>query len=498
MSKIELHDEDALEAVSAEGEGPDTATSVSPVDWDQVREWDERYVFHVLATADEYQSNLVESADGCYVTLADGRRIFDFANQLICVNMGHRHPRIMEAIREATTKFGYVWEGMTTEYRSRAAKLIMEDIGVGDWAGRIRFLSTGTEAVENMVLFAKLYSGRRNIVTRTFDYHGWTNTLSGANGVRGYRASLASGSGDPVIRDVPDAPSPNYHYAPAPHCYRCPIGHTYPNCKDESGTLACVRATEHLIRSLGPETVAGFLTEPAQGAGMIHPPPEYFPQIREMTKRLDVLWLDDEVMTGFGRLGEWFGYKVYDVTPDIMAVAKGLSSSALPAAGVVLSKDVSAFFDQWRFSTMSTFGSHPLGMAAVCANLEAMLEENILERVQELGSYLEDGLRDLQERHPCVGLVSGRGLMWALELVRNRETREPFVSVDRYSIYAGTEEIPASQIVGKICLDEGVAIGAFLPNSIRLATAFVATKSDIDLGLAALDKGLAELDRHCD
>jgi taurine--2-oxoglutarate transaminase len=468
------------------------------IDWEQVREWDERYVFHVLATADEYHSNPVASADGCYVTLADGTRIFDFANQLICVNMGHRHPKIVAAIREATDKFGYVWEGMTTEYRSRAAKLIMEDIGVGEWAGRIRFLSTGTEAVENMVLFAKLYTGRRNIVTRTYDYHGWTNALSGANGVRGYRSSLASGSGDEVHVDVPDAPSPNYHYAPAPHCYRCPIGHTYPECKDESGTLACVRATEHLIRSIGAETVAGFLTEPAQGAGMIHPPAEYFPQIREMTRRLNVLWLDDEVMTGFGRLGEWFGYKVYDVTPDIMAVAKGLSSSSLPAAGVVLSKDVAAFFDQWRFNTMSTFGSHPLGMAAVCGNLEAMLEENILERVRELGAYLGDGLKDLEERHPCVGLASGRGLMWSLELVRNKETREPFISVDRYSTYAKTEEVPASAIVGRICMEEGVAVGAFLPNSIRLATAFVATKSDLDLGLAALDKGLTELDRYCD
>jgi taurine--2-oxoglutarate transaminase len=333
-------------------------------------------------------------------------------------------------------------------------------------------------------------------VTRTYDYHGWTGSLSGANGVRGYRASLASGSGEPRIRDVPDAPSPNFHYAPAPHCYRCPIGHTYPTCKDASGTLACVNATEHIIRSLGPETVAGFLTEPAQGAGMIHPPAEYFPQIRELTRRLDVPWLDDEVMTGFGRLGEWFGYKIYDVTPDIMSVAKGLSSSALPAAGVVLSKDVAAFFDQWRFSTMSTFGSHPLGMAAVCANLEAMLEENVLERVRVLGDRLGRGLEELKRAHPSVGNVSGRGLMWAIELVRDRATREPFVSVDRYSIYAATGEVPASQVVGRVCFDEGVAIGAFLPNSIRLATAFVATETDIDRGLAALDKGLAALDQH--
>ena len=481
-----------------ESAGIQTPAAATSVDWQQVKDWDERYVFHVLATSEEYQSTLVESAEGCYVTLAGGKRLFDFANQLVCVNMGHRHPRIQAAIREATEKFGYIWEGLTTEYRSRAAKLIMEDLEVGKWAGRIRFLSTGTESVENMVLFAKLYSGRRNIVTRSHDYHGWTNALSGANGVRGYRSSLASGQGAPVIRDVPDAPSPNYHFAPAPHCYRCPIGHTYPDCKDTKGTLACVRATEHVIRVLGPETVAGFLTEPAQGAGMIHPPPEYFPQIREMTQRLGILWLDDEVMTGFGRLGEWFGYKCYDVTPDIMSVAKGLISSALPAGGVVLSKQVAEFFDQWRFSTMSTFGSHPLAMAAICANLEAMVEENILERVRDLGAHLGAGLLELQQKHPCLGLVSGRGLMWALELVRNKETREPFIGVDRYSIYAKTSETPASQIVGRVCLEEGVAIGAFLPNSIRLATAFVATKADIDLGIKALDKGLSELDKYCD
>ena len=137
-------------------------------------------------------------------------------------------------------------------------------------------------------------------------------------------------------------------------------------------------------------------------------------------------------------------------------------------------------------------------MAAVCGNLEAMLEENILERVRDLGEHLGDGLLDLQERHRCVGLASGRGLMWSLELVRNKETREPFIAVDRYSIYAKTEEVPASAVVGKVAYDEGVAIGAFLPNSIRLATAFVATKSDIDFGLAALDKGLPELDKYCD
>jgi taurine--2-oxoglutarate transaminase len=182
----------------------------------------------------------------------------------------------------------------------------------------------------------------------------------------------------------------------------------------------------------------------------------------------------------------------------MMSVAKGISSSALPASGVVISKPIAEFFDQWRFSTMSTFGSHPLAMAAVAANIEAMLEENILDRVRDLGSYLGAGLMALQEKHPCLGLVSGRGLMWALELVRNKETREPFVSVDRFSVYAKTPQTPASAIVAGVCVEENVAIGAFLPNSVRLATAFVATQADIDIGLRALDKGLSELDKYCD
>jgi len=173
-------------------------------------------------------------------------------------------------------------------------------------------------------------------------------------------------------------------------------------------------------------------------------------------------------------------------------------SSALPAGGVILSKKVAEFFDHWRFSTMSTFGSHPLAMAATAANLQAMVDENILDRVRELGAHLGAGLERLKERHPSLGLVSGRGLMWALELVRNKESREPFVTVDRYSIYAKTPQTPASAVVGNVCMEEGVAIGAFLPNSIRLATAFVATQADIDLGLRALDKGLAALDAYCD
>ncbi|MFT4025648.1 MAG: aspartate aminotransferase family protein [Novosphingobium sp.] len=469
------------------------------IDWNLIRELDEKYVVHVLATAEEYKSTPVESAEGCYVTFADGRTMLDMANQLICVNMGHRHPKIQQAIREATEKFSFIWEALATEKRSIAAKLIMEDLGVGRWAGRIRFLTTGTEAVDSMITMAKVYTGRRSIVTRSFDYHGWSSGTLQANGVRGYRGSFVTGKGSPKIKDVPDGTSGSVHFAPAPYCYRCPIGHTYPTCKDKDGTLACVKTTEHVIRMLGEENVAGFLTECVQGAGMIYPPAEYIPQIREMTKRLGVLWLDDEVMTGFGRLGEWFGYDCYeDVTPDMMAVAKGIVSSALPAAALIFSKEISEELDNWRIATISTFASHPIAMAAVVANIQAMLDENILDRVREMGAYLEQGLRELQDRHPCLGLISGRGLMWSLELVRNRETREPFMIDDRYSKFAGGGEVPPSAVVGRVCFDEGVMIGAFLPNTIRLATAFVVTREDIDLGLAALDKGLAELDKWCD
>lgn len=480
-------------------DAPVTSGHNQPVDWDKVREWDEKYVMHVLYSKDEYTSNPVESAEGCYLYMADGRKMFDMTNQLICVNMGHRHPKIQQAIVEATEKFGYIWEALPTEKRSLAAKLIMEDFGVGRWAGRIRFLTTGSEAVDAMITLAKTYTGRRSIVTRSFDYHGWTQGTLTANGVRGYRGSLGSGKGEPRIKDVPDGTSGSVHFAPAPFCYRCPIGHSYPNCKDNDGTLACVKATEHTIKVLGSENVAGFLTECVQGAGMIYPPEEYIPQIREMTKRLGVLWLDDEVMTGFGRLGEWFGYDCYEgVFPDMMAVAKGIVSSALPAAGLIISKEICEELDDWRLSTISTFASHPLAMAAVVANLQAMLDENILERVREMGEYMGERLNWLYENHPSVGLVSGRGLMWSLELVRNREAREPFVGIDRYSIFAADGVMPASAVVGKICADEGVFVGAFLPNTIRLATAFIVTKEDIDVGIAALHKGLTELDKHCE
>ena len=305
--------------------------SVTEAELEELRAWDERYYAHVFATADEYQHTLIVETDGDYIYTSTGERLVDFTSGLLCVNAGQRNQRVRDAIVAAMDRFGFVWEGFANPYRTRAAKLIMEDVlGSDGWAGRIRFTSSGSEAVELALLVAKTVTGRPNIVSRDFAYHGWTHGALSLMGLPGSRGILAAPDGE--VRRPPGIPLPGVHFAPAPHCRRCPIAHTYPECKASTGTLACVAATEHMIRTLGSDTVAAVVVEPIFGVGMIHPPAEYLGQLRELTRDYGILLIDDEVMTGFGRTGRWFAYQHSEgVTPDLMAIGKGVVSAALPA-----------------------------------------------------------------------------------------------------------------------------------------------------------------------
>ena len=284
----------------------------------------------------------VVSTDGDFIELSDGTRLLDFTSGLLCTNAGHRNPRIRDAIVEALDRYGFVWEGWATDYRARAAKLIIEDLlGADDWAGRVRFTSSGSEAIELALLIAKLVTGRPNVISRDFAYHGWTHGALSLMGLPGSRGILAAADTDEIRRPA-GIPMPGVHFAPAPYCFSCPIGHTYPACKRGGDTLACIDAMEHLIRTLGPDSIAAVVAEPIFGVGMFHPPEEYLPQLRELTRRYGILWIDDEVMTGFGRTGKTFAYQHSPgVTPDLMALGKGMISATLPAGGVVMSRAVS-------------------------------------------------------------------------------------------------------------------------------------------------------------
>lgn len=216
-----------------------------------------------------------------------------------------------------------------------------------------------------------------------------------------------------------------------------------------------------------------------------------------MTKKLGILWIDDEVMCGFGRTGKWFAYQHWlpDVTPDIMVIGKGMVSAALPAAGVVVSKDIAKFFDQYRWGHYSTYSAHPVCMAAVVANIKAMIEEKIPDRAAKMGVYLGEKLKDLEDRHKCVGNVSGMGLFWAVELVKDKETKEPFVKEDRNAYFWGDISKYPSRIVAQKCLEKGVIVGGWLPNTLRIAPPLVITEDEINHGIAALDYAFTHLDK---
>ena len=400
---------------------------------------------------------------------------------------------IRDAIVEALDRYGFVAEVFATPYRAKAAKLIMQDVlGPDDWAGRIRFTSSGSEANELAMLIAKTVTGRPNIISRDFAYHGWTHGALSAMGLPGSRGIMAAPDGE--IRRPPGIPIPGVHFAPAPYCRRCPIGHTYPACKRGGDRLACIDATEHLIRTLGADTVAAIIAEPIFGVGMFHPPKEYLGQLREMTRDYGILWIDDEIMTGFGRTGKWFAYQHADgVVPDLMTIGKGVASAALPVGGMVMSRQISEQMDDYRWETISTYSGHPVVMAAVAASVEWMISNDLPRQAAEKGQLVADLLGALVERHPSVDQVQGGGMLWAIELIRPDGSGEPFDADDRHAIPTG-REMPPSLFVVQEAFKRGALLAAGPPNTLRFGPSLAIKEATLEEGIGILDAALTELD----
>ncbi len=467
------------------------------IDWKQIEEWNDKYVVRTFSSQGEYHWIPVESTDGDYLVMPDGTRLLDFFNQLYCVNVGQKNARVVAGIKEALDRYGFVWDLYTTDYKATVAKLIVEDIlGPYDWAGKIRFTNTGSEAVEVASIIARLFTGKPLIAAREHGYHGESAGAAALNHVYPGRSHLSDGARPDFVRAVPGQMHANTFACPAPLCYRCSIGHTYPECKERGDQLPCVLATERMILNQGVESVAGIITEPACGAGTIVPPDEYLGQIHAMTRRLGILWIVDEVLMGFGRLGTWFGHQKYgaELKPDLMTIAKGITSSQLPAGGVVLSKQIAAFMDSVRWNHVSTFSGHPIALAAAQANIEYMIENDIPEMSRKAGEYFGAALAELEKKHKTVGFVAGAGMFWQVELVRDKATREPFVAADRYTAFGGdTSDYPTSIVLGK-CLEKGVLLGGFVPNTLRIGASLTVSKADMDKAIDALDYALDHLD----
>jgi taurine--2-oxoglutarate transaminase len=363
------------------------------------------HVFFSWATQSQVNPVPVVRSEGVYFWDADGKRYLDFSSQLMNVNIGHGNQKVIKAIQEQVAKLQFVYPGTATEPKGRLGQLLAE-ITPGDLQ-KTFFTLGGAEANENAIKFARLYTGRHKIIARYRSYHGAT-------------AGAMALSGDPRRLPVEPLISGVVHVQD-PFCYRCPFGWTLETCHRE-----CIDHVEQVIKFEGPENVAAVLLEGVTGtSGIIIPPDEYWPRMREICDKYDILLMDDEVMSGFGRTGEWFGVDHWGVAPDIITMAKGITSGYVPLGAVTVSKAIADEFANRPLPLGLTYSGHPVCMAAGVATIEVYREEKLVENAKSKGVLLKEGLEELKAKHSSVGDVRSIGLFAIIELVKDKETKEP-------------------------------------------------------------------------
>jgi len=363
------------------------------------------YVFFTWAVQSKVNPISATRSEGVYFWDGDGKRYLDFSSQLMNVNAGHGNQKIIKAIQEQVARMAYVYPAIASEPKGRLAQLLAE-ITPGDLCKTL-FTLSGAEANENGIKFARLYTGRNKIITRYRSYHGAT-------------AGAMALSGDP--RRLPVEPLiPGVVHVMDPYCYRCPFGWTLETCHRE-----CIAHVEQVIKFEGPGNVAALMLEGVTGtSGLIIPPDDYWPRMREICDKYDILLIDDEVMSGFGRTGEWFGINHWDVVPDIMTLAKGITAGYVPLGAVIVSKAIADYFADRPMPMGLTYSGHPVCTAAGVATIEVYKEEKLVENARAMGAILKEGLEELKTKHPSVGDVRCIGLFSVIELVKDQETKEP-------------------------------------------------------------------------
>ena len=411
-------------------------------------------------------------AKGVYFWDADGKRYLDWSSQLFNVNIGHGHPHVIKAIQEQVTRIGHAYPGIATEPRARLGELLRE-IAPGDLSKSF-FTLGGADAIENAMKVARLYSGKQKIVTRYRSYHGAT---FGAMTAGGDPRRLANEPGVPWIVRV--------H---GPHPYRSPI---YRGRSVDEGDVIVADLIEQTIMYEGSVNVAAILLEgySGGGSGIVQGGEVFWKRIQEICDKHTILLILDEVQSGFGRTGEWFGINHYPtVRPDIITMAKGLTSGYIPMGATMVTDEIAAHFEDNTLWAGLTYGSHPLACAAAIANIEVYRDEKLIERAREMGKILRRGLMDLAERHPTIGEVRGTGLLQVIELVKNRDTRELISGFNR----------PPSEAMRKVAAilrERGMS--TFVKwDWIFCAPPLIINEEQIREGLAILDEALAAADRY--
>jgi taurine--2-oxoglutarate transaminase len=414
--------------------------------------------------------HIVDAKD-CHFIDGAGKRYLDFSAQLMCVNLGHKNPAVIEAIVEQARTLPYIAPGYATTVRAELSQLLLEVLPKG--LVKFFFTTSGTEANEAAIKIARMFTGKTKIIARYRSYHGST------------MASIAA-TGDPRRWPLePGAKGQGVIFAPEVNCYRCPIRHEYPGCN-----IACVDYLEHMIEN--ESDVAAVLVEPVVGTnGVLVPPPEYFPRLREICDRRGVLLIADEVMSGWGRTGQWFAMDNWNVQPDILVTAKGITSAYVPLGLCATTARIAAFFDDHYFAHGHTYEAHPMTLAPAIATIREMQRLNLVERSRTVGQYLGEKLKALAQDHSCIGEVRGLGMFWAVDLVKNRATKEP---LNTMADKLAGKPLVVDQVAAEM-MKNGVAVAPWISHLV-FAPPLIIEKEDIDFGVGVLDRALSLADRQ--
>jgi len=451
---------------------PDPATFHVPTDKGSVWDHDRAHVFHSWSAQGLIAPLPIAAAQGSRFWDHDGKEYLDFSSGLVHANIGYQHPKLVAAIQEQVGRMATLAPGFAVDVRSEAARLIASKAPAG--LDMVFFTNGGAEATENAIRMARLHTGRHKILAAYRSYHGAT-------------AGALTMTGDP--RRIPSEPGlPGIVHFWGPYPYRSAFHSTTP----EEETARALQHVRDTIMVEGPGAVAAIILETVVGTnGVLVPPPGYLQGIRAICDELGIVMICDEVMAGFARCGEWFAVQHWDVTPDLITFAKGVNSGYVPLGGVIINGPIAASFRDRAYPGGLTYSGHPLACASAVASIQIFEEEGIVEHARMLGAeVIGPELAAIAARHPSVGDVRGLGAMWAVELVRDRETREPLVPYNA----SGPAAKPMLDFAAA-CKERGLWPFVHF-NRTHVVPPCTTSVEDVRTGLAILDEALTVADGY--
>lgn len=413
----------------------------------------------------------IKRAKGVYFWDVNNKRYLDFNSMVMCANIGHGDERVIQAIVQQAQELSFAGPQMATRPRALLGKMLSEITP----PGLTKFLYTlgGADANENAVKLARTYTGRHKILARYRSYHGAT-----------YGAIAMTGDPRRVVWEPTVMPGV-VHFLD-PYHYRSTFHRTKPDVSEDEFTQDYLNHLEEIIQYEGPQTIAAILLETVTGTnGIIIPPKGYLQGVRAICNKYGILLIADEVMSGFGRTGKWFAVEHWQVVPDLMTMAKGLTSGYAPLGAVAMKAEIAAFFNDHVYEGGLTYNGHPISLAAACAVIEVMKQDQLVARSAETGLVLADMLDEMKDRHPSIGDVRSIGLFGIIELVRNQKTKEPMAP------YGGTS--PEMARLRKDLLDQGVFVYTHW-HTVLIIPPLIITPDQLAEGFTVIDKGLAVTD----